>query len=72
MTQKSTPKRFVAGAKCPQCNKMDTTVCYYEDEIFVRECIECDFKEKISNDESGDDKPEKEISPAQIIKIKEL
>lgn len=65
MKQKTTAKRFVAGAKCPKCQQMDTTVCYYEDEIFVRECIECNFREKISNE----DEP---ISAVQIIKIKEL
>ncbi|MBV35012.1 MAG: hypothetical protein CMP47_06075 [Rickettsiales bacterium] len=65
MKQKVTAKRFVAGAKCPKCQQMDTTVCYYEDEIFVRECIECGFNEKISNDDEPASAPQK-------IKIKEL
>lgn len=71
MKQKTTAKRFVAGAKCPQCNQQDTIVCYYEEEIFIRECVECDFREKITND-AEEKEPESSISPAQIIKIKEL
>ena len=70
MSHKTTAKRFVAGARCPECKEMDTTVCYYEDEVFIRECVECDFREKITDDE--DAKPEGAVSPAQIIKIKEL
>ncbi|HEY9031508.1 MAG TPA: YheV family putative zinc ribbon protein [Kangiella sp.] len=67
MQEKTSPKRFVAGAVCPKCQAMDTTVCFYEDELFVRECTECDFHEKIGHDE------EKEAeSKPQIIKVKEL
>lgn len=76
MSQKTTPKRFVAGARCPECNAMDTTVCYYEDQVFVRECIECDFFERITDEDSGGKEPESsstsKVSPAQVIKIKEL
>lgn len=70
MNEKSSVKRFVAGATCPQCGELDTTVCYYQDQVFVRECVECDFREKITGDENAE--PEGAISPAQIIKIKEL
>lgn len=67
MQEKTSPKRFVAGAVCPKCQTMDTTVCYYEDNIFVRECLDCGFHEKIGHDEEPDDK-----SKPQIIKVKEL
>ena len=77
MNHKTTPKRFVAGARCPECQQMDTTVCYYEDEVFVRECIECDFFERIMDNEAEGKEPKDAASgtnmtPAQIIKIKEL
>ena len=77
MSHKTTPKRFVAGARCPECQQMDTTVCYYEDEVFVRECIECDFFERITDNEAEGKEPKDTASganmtPAQIIKIKEL
>ncbi len=72
MKQKSTPKRFVAGAKCPNCQQMDTIVCYYEDEVFVRECVECDFVERITDELAAEEKPKDAVTPAQIIKIKEL
>ena len=65
MSHKTTPKRFVAGARCPECKEMDSIVCYYEDEVFVRECVECDFSETISNE----DEP---AAKQQIISIKEL
>lgn len=67
MQEKTTPKRFVAGAVCPKCQTMDSTVCYYEDEIFVRECTECSFIERIGHDEEPEDN-----SKPQIIKVKEL
>ena len=57
MNHKTTPKRFVAGARCPECQQMDTTVCYYEDEVFVRECIECDFLERITDNEAEGKEP---------------
>ncbi|AKE51061.1 YheV family putative zinc ribbon protein [Kangiella geojedonensis] len=81
MSHKTTPKRFVAGARCPECKEMDSIVCYYEDEVFVRECVECDFRELIGDvepeeKESDQKEPEsdasKKVTPAQIIKIKEL
>ena len=65
MSHKTTQKRFVAGARCPECQEMDTIVCYYEDDVFVRECVECDFSEKISNEDES-------AAKQQIISIKEL
>ena len=71
MSQRTTTKRFVAGARCPECKEMDTTVCYYQDEVFVRECVECGFVERIADD-ADKKEPKSKISPAQVIKITEL
>lgn len=74
MNQKNTPKRFVAGARCPECKEMDSTVCFYEDDVFVRECVECGFIERITDEHEDDARkePKSKVSPAQVIKITEL
>ena len=41
---KKIKKRFVAGAKCPQCNALDSMQIYRENEIETVECIECDYQ----------------------------
>lgn len=43
---KNTKRRFIAGAVCPRCSEMDTTVMYRLDGIEHRECVACDFAEK--------------------------
>lgn len=96
MNDQAPIKRFVAGAVCPECRQLDTTVCYYEisnetsdevkaevkvekkgrDIVFIRECVECDFVERITGDEVAEEdedaKPKRGVAPAQIIGIKEL
>ncbi|GAA4360073.1 YheV family putative zinc ribbon protein [Kangiella marina] len=72
MNHKTTPKRFVAGARCPECKAMDTIVCFYQDDVFIRECVECDFVERITDDETVEAEPKSSVTPAQVIKIKEL
>ena len=36
-------KRFVAGAVCPRCGKMDTIRIYRNEIREYRECIKCDY-----------------------------
>lgn len=59
-------KQFIAGAKCPQCSAMDSLVFYYVDKNPVRECVDCDFKEELGEQEKGQSKT------ALNIKIKQL
>lgn len=40
-----TKRRFIAGAVCPRCNAMDTTVMYRTGDKQVRACVACDFEE---------------------------
>lgn len=47
-------KRFIAGAVCPKCQQMDSTVSYFENEVMVRECTECDFIERLEETEPND------------------
>lgn len=43
MTADSHRRRFIAGAVCPRCGKMDKIVVYTETQ--TRECIDCGFSE---------------------------
>jgi uncharacterized metal-binding protein (TIGR02443 family) len=36
-------KRFIAGAVCPECQKMDKTVTYIQDGEDVAECVSCGY-----------------------------
>ena len=38
-------KRFVAGAVCPRCAKMDTIRVYRNEIREYRECVKCDYKD---------------------------
>ena len=42
MTQRKR-KRFIAGAKCPKCQKMDTLMLYFENNVEKLECVVCDY-----------------------------
>lgn len=43
----STKRRFMAGAVCPRCAKMDTIVVYNLNEKDFRECVDCGFVEEM-------------------------
>lgn len=54
-----TKKRFVAGAKCPKCQAVDTIMLFKEQGVETVECIECDYTEqqpedKVANKATGD------------------
>ncbi|ODS24111.1 hypothetical protein AB835_05100 [Candidatus Endobugula sertula] len=40
-------KRFIAGAVCPRCNKMDKLVTYKKNDKEFRECVSCDFHDEM-------------------------
>lgn len=40
-------KRFIAGAVCPRCGEMDRLVSYEQDGQSIRECVSCDFLERL-------------------------
>lgn len=43
----TTKKRFIAGAVCPHCKKMDKIVTYKLDNKEFRECVACGFKDEL-------------------------
>lgn len=45
-------KRFIAGAVCPRCAKMDKIMMFTDDAgEQVRECVECGFTDAMSDAE---------------------
>jgi uncharacterized metal-binding protein (TIGR02443 family) len=40
-------KRFIAGAVCPKCSRMDKIVVYQDEEKKYRECVSCGFKDEM-------------------------
>ncbi|WP_208020485.1 YheV family putative zinc ribbon protein [Vibrio viridaestus] len=41
-----TKKRFIAGAKCPQCESADSLRWWSINNIEYVECVECDYHEQ--------------------------
>ena len=47
------PRRFIAGVVCPKCSAMDKTVMYSNDDgDEVRECISCNYKQTLREQEA--------------------
>ena len=44
-------KRFIAGAKCKNCNAEDTTYINYLENGESLHCVECEFSERKESDE---------------------
>ena len=44
MTQRKR-KRFIAGAKCPKCQKQDTLMLYFENNVEKMECVSCGYQQ---------------------------
>jgi len=71
----SAKRRFMAGAVCPRCSKMDTIQVYNLDGKDFRECVECGFKEEMrlniapSELETRVNHQEEEKEQVQVINI---
>jgi uncharacterized metal-binding protein (TIGR02443 family) len=46
----SVTKRFIAGAVCPRCGKMDAVRMHRDEEREYRECIACGFSDSLRLD----------------------
>jgi uncharacterized metal-binding protein (TIGR02443 family) len=44
-------RRFIAGAVCPKCAEMDRLITYTNDEGSFRECVSCDYIDKLTEQE---------------------
>ena len=58
-------KRFIAGAICPACSKMDTIRMYQQDGTAHRECVECGYADSL--DERGNSVP-RELATRVTVK----
>ncbi len=47
-----TPKRFVAGAKCPQCQAVDKIVMFRKDGVQHQECVSCGHHAEMAYEQS--------------------
>jgi len=43
-----TPRRFVAGAKCPKCQALDKVRMYRKDGVQYQECVSCGHQESMA------------------------
>lgn len=41
-------KRFIAGARCPQCQQLDKIRCWREDDLFKSECVSCGYSDTMN------------------------
>ncbi|MBV1914628.1 MAG: YheV family putative metal-binding protein [Pseudomonadales bacterium] len=46
VTKKKPSRRFIAGASCPSCAKIDTTYIDLRHKLEFRVCIRCEFEER--------------------------
>ena len=44
-----TQRRFIAGAVCPRCSKMDKLVVFKKDGHTVRECVSCGYHQQMAS-----------------------
>ncbi|WP_394147371.1 YheV family putative zinc ribbon protein [Shewanella atlantica] len=50
MAESRVKRRFVAGAKCPECKAMDSIVLFKVNGVETVECIDCDYSEQQSDE----------------------
>jgi uncharacterized metal-binding protein (TIGR02443 family) len=44
------PKRFIAGAVCPDCQQVDKLVVYEQGNSKYRECVRCGYRQLMNGD----------------------
>ncbi len=67
-------KRFIAGASCPECGEQDSIVSYQQLDDRIRECVECGFKQRLSqySPQAYDHEKTESKDFTQSIRIKQL
>ncbi len=51
---KPSPKRFIAGARCPSCEELDKIRCWWEGKLFRSECVSCGYSESTERQQAGE------------------
>jgi len=67
MTANPHRRRFIAGAVCPRCGKMDKIVVDMESQ--TRECIDCGFNEDRPADNSNTSELPTRVSRASARRV---
>lgn len=72
-----TPRRFVAGARCPQCQALDKVVMFRKEGIQYRECVSCgytddmpfeqNFRELETRVNRSPEQKEEEVSVVRLV-----
>lgn len=47
-----TPRRFIAGAKCPQCQAVDKVVMFRRSGIQYQACVSCGYQDEMAFERS--------------------
>ena len=66
LKQNHKQKRFIAGAKCPNCDDQDSLVLYSHDQSI--ECVSCGYKRTSQQRDQTENK--EQSSPLEIGDIK--
>ena len=66
-------KRFIAGAKCPECNAIDSICVYQADDDEILECVECGYtetmKETLAKDAAKAAPAEEDVAVIQFVDV---
>lgn len=72
-------KRFIAGAVCPKCSKMDKIVMYKKGDEDWRECVSCGYQDKMNFQSQAREletrvnvTEEEKLDQVQVIQIEPL
>jgi uncharacterized metal-binding protein (TIGR02443 family) len=50
-------RRFIAGAVCPQCQRLDKLVLYIDSPEQRRECVGCGYQDHLAEDPASAEPP---------------
>ena len=62
-------KRFIAGARCPQCQSLDSIVLYQHNGRPRYECVECGYSEEFPEEKSGEPAENEDISVVKFVDV---
>lgn len=69
-------KRFIAGARCTQCQQLDKIRCWHEEDRYFSECVSCGYREEMNKDGLRSEHKAESLSDpeniaVQVIKLPE-
>jgi len=61
------PKRFIAGATCPDCGAQDCIRVWQEDGIWQRECVRCGHFARMDDSAPPSPAPQPQAQPVKFV-----